>query len=245
MAVSPALSVAIDVPSDLNVGPYVDTIVYKVINNQDQRILALQAGEIEMDNSFFDPVHLDTLAADPDIDIFSALRNGYGHITINCRDAPLNESVLRRAFAFAFDKTAVTVDVMDGFSQEHDSMVPYPNGWCVEDQFTSHYYTDQATLGNELLNASGLFEYDEGTGYRFYKGEPFDIVIEYSSNSPEIAGGTAQIGVDALRRLGINAETRAADFNEYISSNIATIDEVPINNRVLGRRSTIESITGR
>jgi hypothetical protein len=41
MAVSPALSVAADIPSDLSVGPYVDTIVYKVIANQDQRILAL------------------------------------------------------------------------------------------------------------------------------------------------------------------------------------------------------------
>ncbi|TFG31789.1 hypothetical protein EU528_05170 [Candidatus Thorarchaeota archaeon] len=215
MAVSPALSVAIDVPSDLNVGPYVDAIVYKVINNQDQRILALQAGEIEMDNSFFDPVYLPQLAADPDIDIFSALRNGYGHITINCRDAPLNESVLRRAFAFAFDKTAVTVDVMDGFSQEHDSLVPFPNGWCVEDQFTFHYYTDQSSIGNQILDESG--DFPMGAEYRTYKGEPFDIVIEYSSNSPEIAGGTAQIGVDALRRLGINAETRAADFNEYIS----------------------------
>jgi len=127
-----------EIPSDLNVGPYVDTIVYKVIANQDQRILALQAGTIEMDNSFFDPVHLDTLMADPDIDIFSALRNGYGQIVINCRDAPLNESVLRRAFGYAYDKTRVTVEIMDGFSQEHDSVVPYVNGWCVEDEFTFH-----------------------------------------------------------------------------------------------------------
>jgi ABC-type transport system substrate-binding protein len=217
MAVSPGLSVAADVPSDLNVGPYVDTIVYKVIANQDQRILALQAGEIEMDNSFFDPVHLPTLAADPDIDINSALRNGYGHITINCRDAPLNESVLRRAFAYAFDKTAVTSEIMDGFSQEHDSLVPFPNGWCVEDDFTYHFYTDQTAIGNALLDATGDFGVNLATGFREYKGTPFDIEIEYASSSAEIAGGTAQIGVDALRRLHINAQTRAADFNEYIS----------------------------
>ena len=97
---------AIDpVPSDLNTGPYVDQIVYKVIAYQDQRIIALQAGEIVMHNSFFDPQYLPQLSADPDIDIFSAMRNGYGHITINCRDYPLNISGLRRAFAFAFDKT--------------------------------------------------------------------------------------------------------------------------------------------
>ncbi|MHA2045366.1 MAG: ABC transporter substrate-binding protein, partial [Candidatus Thorarchaeota archaeon] len=73
------------------------------------------------------------LDADPDISIFSALRNGYGHITINCRDYPLNISAFRRAFAFAFDKTRVTAEIMDGFSQEHDSLVPYPNSWSIED----------------------------------------------------------------------------------------------------------------
>ncbi|MFW9956488.1 MAG: ABC transporter substrate-binding protein [Candidatus Odinarchaeota archaeon] len=216
MVFSPAVSTAITIPSDLNQGPYVDKIVYKVISNQDQRVLAMQAGEIEMDNSFFDPVHYDTLDADEDISIFSALRNGYGHITINCRDAPLNESVLRRAFAYAFDKTRVTSEIMDGWSQEQDSLVPYPNSWCIEDEFTYHYYTDQSDIGNALLDATGDFPIG-GDGFRTYRNQPFDIEIEYSSSSVEIAGGTAQIGVDALTDLHINARTRAADFNEYIS----------------------------
>jgi len=205
------------ISSNLNTGPYVDNLVYKVISNQDQRFLAMEAGEIEMDTSFLDPLHLDTLAADPDIDRYNAIRNGYGHLTINCRDAPLNESVLRRAFAFAFDKTAVTAYIMDGFSEEHDSLVPLPNGWCVEEQFTSHYYTDQSTVGNKLLNDSGIFSFDGAGEYRTYKGEPFNITIEYALSSSEIAGGIAQIGVDALHRLGINAQTQPSDFNEYIS----------------------------
>jgi ABC-type transport system substrate-binding protein len=222
MAVSPALVAdAVTVPDQLNVGPYVDKIVFKVIANQDQRILALQAGEIEFDNSFFDPVHLPTLDADPDIDIFSALRFGYGHITINCRDYPLNISGFRKAFAFAFDKTRVTVEVLDGFSQEHDSLVPYPNGWCIEDDMPYHYYTGQSEIGNAIMDSLG-FERDWVTypveGYRNAPdGTPFNVVVEYSSSSPEIAGGTAQIGVDALRSLHVNAETRASDFNEYIS----------------------------
>jgi ABC-type transport system substrate-binding protein len=216
MVISPAISSAVTIPSDLNVGPYVDKIVYKVISNQDQRVLAMQAGEIEMDNSFFDPVHYNTLDADPNIEIFSALRNGYGHITINCRDAPLNESVLRRAFAYAFDKERVTSEIMDGWSQEQDSLVPYPNGWCIEDTLPYHYYSAQVAIGNALLDASGDFPIG-GDGFRTYRGTAFDIQIEYSSSSVEIAGGTAQIGVDALLSLHINAQTRAADFNEYIS----------------------------
>jgi ABC-type transport system substrate-binding protein len=222
MAVSPAIvTVDAEFASDLNVGPYVDKFVYKVIANQDQRILALQAGEIEFDNSFFDPVHLPTLDADPDISIFSALRNGYGHITINCRDYPLNISGFRRAFAYAYDKTRVTVEIMDGFSQEQDSLVPYPNGWCIEDDMPYHYYTAQVAEGNAILDALG-FDRDFVTypveGWRTAPdGSQFNVVIEYASSSPEIAGGTAQIGVDALIDLHVNAETRASDFNEYIS----------------------------
>ena len=221
MAVSPALSVAADVPDDINVGPFVDKIVYKVIANQDQRILALQSGEIEMDNSFFDPVYLDQLEADPDVSIFEALRNGYGHITINCRDGgdgALADPVVRRAFAFAFDKYAVTSGIMNGYSQEQDSLVPYPNGWCIEDEMEYHYYADESDTGNEMLDAAG-YVIDEGTGFRTMpgSGDPIYIGIEYSSSSQEIAGGTAQIGVDALRRLHFDAETVPADFNEYIS----------------------------
>jgi len=207
-----------EIPTDLNSGPYVNNLVYTVITNPEQRILAMQDGDIELDTSFVGPDYLDMLQADPDIDIFSAMRNGYGHITINCRDAPLNESVLRRAFAFAYDKVAVTTDIMGvGFSQEHDSVVPYPNGWCIEDEFDWHYYTNQSALGNQILDDSGLFPIDGGTGYRTYKGTAFDIEIEYSSSSPEIGGGVAQIGVDALHNLYIDADTRASDFNDYIS----------------------------
>ena len=205
------------VPDQLNVGPYVDTIEYRILPNQDDRILALQAGEIEMDTSFIDASYLSTLGwDDPDMDIFSALRNGYGQISINCRDYPLNISGLRRAFAFAFDKTRVTVEIMNGFSQEHDSLVPFVSGWCAEEDLPYHYYTAQSEIGNRILDNLG-FEIDPESGWRTAPdGSPFDIAIEYASSSPEIAGGVAQIAVDALHSLYVDARRQASDFQEYI-----------------------------
>jgi ABC-type transport system substrate-binding protein len=205
------------IPSNLNTGPYVDAIDFKVISSQTQRILALQSGTIDLDTSFFDPVHYDTLNADPDIAVFSAMRNGYGHITINCRDWPLNETVLRQAFAYAYNKTRVTSEIMHGWSLEHDSIVPFPNSWCIEDELSPHYYTAQVSVGNQILDDSGDFDVNQSTGYREYRGQPFDIRIEYSSSSVDIGGGIAQIGVDALTALHVNAHTQVADFNEYIS----------------------------
>jgi len=221
MVASPAYVQAVDPTTEsLKIGPYIDKIVYQVITTQDARVLAMQAGTIDMDNSYFDPSYYTTLAGSPNIDIYSARRLGYGHITINCRDAPLNESVLRRAFAFAFDKTRVTDEVMNGWNQEHDSLVPFDNPYCIEDQLLPHYYTAMVTEGNALLNASGKFPYLDpaaSSSVRTYKGQPIDpIKIEYSSVDA-IPRGTAQIGVDALLALGIPAIPGPASFNEYIS----------------------------
>jgi len=203
-------------PSDLNMGPYVDELDFRVIENPDDRILAMQAGETELDTTFLDAYYFGGLGfEDPDIDIYSALRNGYGHITINCREYPLNISGLRRAFAYAFDKTAVAVDIMDGFSQEHDSIVPYTNGWCIEEEFEWNYYFAQPDIGNQILDDLG-FAIDSESGFRLApNGDPFDITILYPSTSPEKGGGIAQYGVDALHSLYIDAKKQASNWQEY------------------------------
>jgi len=218
MALSPALAKAFPVPAGLSQGPYVDKLVYQVIEEDDTRVLAMQAGTIDLDESFFPPTYYDSLDADPNIAIFSAIRNGYGHITINCRDWPMNETIFRQAFAYAFDKERVTTDVMNGWSREHDSLVPFPQDrWCIEDELPYHYYTDQSILGNQMLNATGIFT--QGTdGWRTYKGMPIDTIrVEYSSDSEAVAGATARIGVDALLALHFHAIAVPANFNEYIS----------------------------
>ena len=204
-----------DETSNLNVGPYVDKVVYKVIANQDQRILALQAGEIDMDLSFFDPVHLPILEEDPDISIFEAPRNGYGHFTINCDKYPLNISGLRRAFAFAFDKTRVTTETFDGYNIEHDSLIPPTNPWCIEDDFGWHYYTNQSAIGNQILDDLN-FTIDPGSGYRLAPdGTAFSIVIEYIIPGLPF-GNPVFMGVDALRSLHIDATAQAVDYNDII-----------------------------
>ncbi|PNX52774.1 MAG: hypothetical protein BV458_07830, partial [Thermoplasmata archaeon M9B2D] len=215
MAGSPALGIAsADFPSDLNVGPFVNKVIYKMIGEQS---LALQSGEIDFMTNYVKPQEFLTLDEDPDISIISALRNGYGQITINCAKYPLNVSAFRRSFAFAFDKTRVTTEIRGGFSQEHDSMVPYTNSWCIEDELPYHYYTAQVEIGNQILNDTG-FTIDPASGYRLApNGSLFSVVVEFPSSSMEIAGGCCQIAVDALQALHINAETRAGGLQEIVS----------------------------
>ncbi|MFW9844893.1 MAG: ABC transporter substrate-binding protein, partial [Candidatus Thorarchaeota archaeon] len=184
-------------------GPYVDEVIFKIIPHPDQRYLALQSGDIVLDMNFINPVHFLTIP-ESDIDVFTAIRNSYGHLTINCRDYPLNISGLRRAFAYAYDKTAVTVEAFDGFSIEHDSLVPQPNGWCIEDELDWDYYTNRSDIGNQILDELG-FVINATTGFRNApNGEPFDILIEHVIPE-DVEAIVCEIGVEALQSLHINA----------------------------------------
>lgn len=199
-------------------GPYVDKVLYKIISGESNRVLALLDDEIDILDG---PISIDitpTLDADPDIELSSILRNGYGQITINCRDAPLNWTALRRAFAFAYDKTEVQSDIFQGYSQLQDSLVPIVNSeFSIEDELPYHYYNPEIAIGNQLLNDSG-FAFDPVSGYRNDpNGNPIHIEIAYSAFS-STAGGCAQIGIDALRALGISAETNQEDFNTIIGN---------------------------
>jgi ABC-type transport system substrate-binding protein len=197
----------------LQTGPYIDKIIYKVISDQDQRILALQTGDIELDTNFFDPsIHLLTLQADPNISIANTLRNGYWHMTINCAKYPLNISGFRRAFAFAFNKTRAADEIADGFAQIQDSIVPYQNPWCIEEKLAPHYYNPQPNIGNQILDDLG-FQINFTTGYRETpEGIPFHIRVGYGCSS--LYQTCAQIGVDALESLHIDAVTVSRCVND-------------------------------
>ena len=216
LTVSPVPTAAFsNLSSDLRVGPFVDEIEYIVIPESDDRIAAILTGDIEIDNENFNPSNLNLLAVDFDISIAENLRNGYGHLVINCRDYPLNISGFRRAFAFAYDKRAAQQNILLGYSQLHDSIVPATNSFCIEEDLDWHYYDADPITGNQILDDLG-FEL-QGDGWRTApNGTPIDIEVSYPEVSPDIAGCCAQLGVDALVSLHIHAHLAPQDFNTYM-----------------------------
>jgi len=208
MTISPVIPVeTLDVSCNISVGPYVDKVILKVIDNQDSKVTALLTGEVDIIAGWVEPGYIPLLEENHDISILNTLRNGYGQITINCGKYPLNISGFRRAFAYAFDKTRVKIDVFEGLSLEQDSLVPFVSDWCIEEQLPYHYYTVQSETGNHILDTLG-FNIDPATGFRTAPdGTPFHVEIEYYALS-SITAAVAQIGVDALNSLHVSANTR-------------------------------------
>jgi len=216
MVGSPVLTVyAVNLPNDLCTGPYVDKVVFKVTPTNP--ILALQANELELAYATADPRYIPDFDADPDISYRQILRNGYGHITINCAKYPLNISGFRRAFAYAFDTTYITTEIFDGFSRKHDSLVPYTNPWCVEDDFPYHYYSARPDLGNAILDSLN-FQIDTDTGFRTAPdGSTFKVVLEYSYSDSEILEGIGREFKDAFASLYVEAEVKPGSIWDILA----------------------------
>jgi ABC-type transport system substrate-binding protein len=225
MAVSPAFAQEVVYESEygpgLTHGPHLDKVVYKVIAQEDQRVLALQNGVIDMHDGFLEPPSIPVLAADPDIEINEGLlRSGYGHIKMNTAKAPMNWTSFRRAFNFAYDKTYVKDVIWQGLCEMLDSPIPLTHSdWNIEDELPDHYYNPEIIRANQLLNDTG-WDYDPVTGYRNDpNGNPVpEMEIGYDSDVQYIGGGCAQVGVDALEALGFRASTNSEDFNTYLGN---------------------------
>ncbi|MGY5874938.1 MAG: ABC transporter substrate-binding protein [Candidatus Thorarchaeota archaeon] len=193
-------------------GPFLDRIVYKVIEGQDAQMLAIQSDEIDLIGNNIDLPDLPILSGDPDIGVESVLRNGYGSISINTAKYPFNITAFRRACAFAFDKNSVASDVWDGFAVPQDSLIPQINPFSIEGQLNYTYYDTNIDKAAQLLDDAGFFDIDADGFREASNGADFDVVIMSVGSSISIE--VAQKMADALNLVHIEAVAPSNDFWE-------------------------------
>jgi ABC-type transport system substrate-binding protein len=214
-AVLPTLVLSQELEANRKVGPYLDKIVYSVIQEEEEQILALQNDEVDLVGDMISPESLNLLSESEYIEVAEVLRNGYGYLTINCNKYPFNITAFRRAFAFALDKEAISDDAWDGLSYPQDSVVPQVNPFSIEGQMSYNYYEDRADIGNQLLEDAGFLDTDADTFREAPDGSNLSVAIEVAASS-DIAIAVGEYAEDALHSLNIDAECVLTDFYEYL-----------------------------
>ncbi len=217
MAISPIFASAqTTLPGGAKSGPYIDKLVFNVITQDDQQVLALQDDEIDLIGDMVDPSFLDTLTEAENIEVANVLRNGYGYVTINTAKYPYNITSFRRALAFALDKEAISDDVWDGLSVPQDSCVPQVQPASIEGQLPYTYYEANVALGAQLLADAGFADVDADGFLEAPDGSDFDVLVECAQSS-NIAIEVGQKVADALNALDIDAVSVPTDFYEYLN----------------------------
>lgn len=197
-------------------GPFIDKMRFQLLSGENERVLALLDDEADILLGGLPTETLEQLGGLDDIIVSETLRNGYGYLAFNCDKYPLNETALRRAFAFALDKNAISAEVWNGHSEPLDGLVPKCNPYSIEKELPFSYYSEDLEEASRLLDAAG-FAIDSVSGFRTAPdGSQFDVRVEVDERS-KTAIDVGEYAVAAFQKLNINAVLMITDFYEYLN----------------------------
>jgi peptide/nickel transport system substrate-binding protein len=209
---------------------YLDKVTYKIIENADALVLALQSGAVDF------CAHLtSTQAAQLSADDFS-VENGTMNLVqalyLNNAAAPLDNETVRQALCYAVDKQTVIDMVSDGKGKAIGSSM-YPNLTPYFDDSLTSFYTQDVDKAKALLTQAG---YPNG----------FDLTITVPSNyQPHV--DTAQVLAEQLKAVGVNASINLVDWQTWLSdvyvgrkyqATVVGVDASYMNARALLERFT-------
>lgn len=196
--------------------PYLDKIVFKIIKDPANRIMALERGEADMQPFVTNLRDLNRLKNTSHLDITP---NGYSAIgpinwlAFNTLKEPLNNKTVRQAISFAIDREFITQKLHAGLSSVATGPIDPNSSFYSKD--VEHYKVD-LDKANRMLDEAG---YAKGAnGYRF------KLVCDYMPEVPECNKMMAEYLKSQLKKVGIEVEVRSSpDFPTW-SQRISNYD---------------------
>lgn len=147
--------------------PYLDKIILKDIPDASARILALQAGELDMIEEYYFPLNFYKLvAADPH---FQLKEVGYGAddlITFNTKNKPFDDPAVRRALTVATDREYIHKNVDFSLGRVSTSSIDSRMKWAVNPAVDySKMYAFDPAKAKTMLDDAGFKAAADGTRF--------------------------------------------------------------------------------
>ncbi len=147
--------------------PYLDTIYYTVIPNDDARLTALATGEVDMSFRVIGE-HVPLAQSIPDVTVFETPAHAWFEAVINVRKPIMKDQRTRIALNHAYDREAIVETVVGGLGSVKWSPFSVANAYYVD---VESKYTYDPARAEELLEEVGWTDTD-GDGVREAHGVP-------------------------------------------------------------------------
>lgn len=189
--------------------PYLDKIVFRVINDASSRAAALESGEVHL--AGLSPVPLNDVVRLAKLPHLAVETKGYDYmspvymIEFNTRKGPMADPKVRQAFAHAIDRAALTRIVWFGFGAPATSPVPSTIKAFHSPPADVQYKFD-VKKAEQLLDEAG---YKRGAD-----GKRFKITHDFLPLGTDYQR-TAEFLKQQLARVGVEVEIRSQDLPTY------------------------------
>jgi peptide/nickel transport system substrate-binding protein len=213
-------------------GPYVDSILFKIYGTSDVAILALKKGDIDMYWWDIQPGYIKELKAHPDIKVFLNKKSALYYMGFNLRKPPFDDKILRQAIATLINKEFILTRILQNYGSPMSSIIPSGNTFWynpnVRQYGTGLKNEDRFKQAYELLKNAGYTWENEpvisekgivaGQGIGLPNGKLMDnfvILTPPADYDPKRAFAGMMIQ-EWIRKMGLPAFARPMSFNSLI-----------------------------
>jgi len=195
-------------------GPYIDTIIWQVIN-QEVATGAFMNGEVDamgVGASNTDPADLELLEGLENVDVWEQPDLGYQHMFFNLTRPIFQDVRVRQAFAYGINRQAMVDQILEGCGTVMNGPI-LPVSWAYSDAVNPYEYN--VDTAKQLLKEAGWEDLDDDGIAENADGEEFTVTLTYPAGNP-LREKMAPLIQDDLKKIGVNAELEMVDFDTLI-----------------------------
>jgi peptide/nickel transport system substrate-binding protein len=197
-------------PDYWRVTPQVERLIYRPIIEDQARLSALEAGEIDLAVNL-PPDDLPRLRNDPSFTFAEQAGMHTWYVVFNVTQEPFDDARVRQAIAHAIDRQTIVDAVLGGTGVLANNFLP-PVVWGYTEDVPEYPYDPERA--RELLAEAG---YPDGFAVEFW------VPASGSGMQQPVAMGT--VIQDYLSRVGIQASIQQFEWGTYLDRVIVPIEE--------------------
>ena len=182
-----------------------DTLVYKVIQDDTQRVLALQTGEVDFTPATPSDM-LDTLKADENLEVQDVPTAGITFLAFNTRREPFDDGNVRKAITSAIDLQAIQ-DYIVGEAGQKGGCLPGSEVLFAADEEGWRAYLEQASFIS--------YDPEKAKAYLAESSYPEGFTCNMIITENSLRYSIALYIQEALKEIGINVELERVSADEH------------------------------
>jgi peptide/nickel transport system substrate-binding protein len=184
--------------------PRVEKLTFKLIRDDNSRLLALVGGSGDLTQNTVPPLLVDAVAAQPKIALATGRSSIFTYLGFNCEDPILKDVRVRRAIALAVDRERIVHTKLRDRAVLATGMLPTFH-WAYEPD-VDHWQYDP-DRARRLLDEAGYRPGPDGVRLR----------LTYKTSSNKFRVALARVIVSMLAEVGIEVELRPYEWATFFA----------------------------
>jgi peptide/nickel transport system substrate-binding protein len=197
--------------------PYIDSILARVCQTNEEARAALGKGEIDLVDTM--AVYANNYSDLDKITGYKYLTENYEFLALNCNNPLFADKNVRKAIAYAIDRTDIISRVYLNNAETVD--VPMPsNSWLYDSAYRIYDYDEKRAA--KLLKEAGWTDSDgDGVLDKIVEGEKQDLAFTILTNSDnDFRRDVAELISKHLSLVGFRVQTEAVSWEQLQSENM-------------------------